>query len=547
MGTGVSFLRIAIVILTFISLFTGLPRTALLPDTAEAAGSIQGALHRDHPYVQAAAEVQKRYTKGLMADRDVVGTAIGADAEGLPVLRVYTKQHGVAGIPDRLDSLPVEVRVTGMIVALEDPTLRYRPAPIGVSTGHYLITAGTIGARVKDASGYVYALSNNHVYANSNNAYFGDPVLQPGPHDDGTDPADRLGTLYAFKPIDFSFAGNNLVDAAIARSTPAELGNATLGDGYGVPGTEIQEAAIGMPVKKYGRTTGLTHGEVAEINVFVEVCYKVFLNVLCIQSAYFYDQLGISPGTFSAGGDSGSLIVTDDSANKPVGLLFAGGTDRTFANRISNVLSAFNVTIDGAASGNIPPTANFTYTTSGLTANFTDTSTDSGGTVVSWNWSFGDATISTVENPSHLYTSAGTYTVTLSVTDNEGATGTTSKQVTVTSSNNAVHIGDLDGTGLKSRPGWKASVNVMVHNQNETPVKGATVNGTWDVGTNGSCVTGKGGTCKITLYQIPSTTQSVTFSVTGVNLSGYTYSPGTNHDVDGGSNGTYITINTPLK
>ena len=63
---------------------------------------------------------------------------------------------------------------------------------------------------------------------------------------------------------------------------------------------------------------------------------------------------------------------------------------------------------------------------------FADASSDSDGTVAGWAWSFGDGGTSTVQNPSHIYASSGTYSVTLTVTDNDGATNSTSQSVTVT-------------------------------------------------------------------------------------------------------------------
>ncbi len=85
---------------------------------------------------------------------------------------------------------------------------------------------------------------------------------------------------------------------------------------------------------------------------------------------------------------------------------------------------------------NQPPTANFTFSCSALTCSFTSTSSDPDGSVASYSWNFGDATTSTAQNPSHTYAAGGSYTVTLQVTDNQGAQSTTtSKTVTVTAPN----------------------------------------------------------------------------------------------------------------
>jgi subtilisin family serine protease len=85
----------------------------------------------------------------------------------------------------------------------------------------------------------------------------------------------------------------------------------------------------------------------------------------------------------------------------------------------------------GGTPGNLPPVAAFTYSCSGLTCQFTDASTDSDGTIASRSWTFGDGGTSTATNPSRTYASSGTYTVTLTVTDDDGATNSASQNVTV--------------------------------------------------------------------------------------------------------------------
>ena len=77
------------------------------------------------------------------------------------------------------------------------------------------------------------------------------------------------------------------------------------------------------------------------------------------------------------------------------------------------------------------PAANFTDTVSGLTVSFVDTSTDTGGTITSRSWNFGDSSTSTAQNPSHTYAAAGTYTVTETVTDSNSQSNSHSASVTV--------------------------------------------------------------------------------------------------------------------
>ena len=94
----------------------------------------------------------------------------------------------------------------------------------------------------------------------------------------------------------------------------------------------------------------------------------------------------------------------------------------------------------GGTPTNNPPVASFSHTCSGLTCNFTDGSTDSDGTIASRSWNFGDGATSTATNLSHTYAAGGTYTVTLTVTDNGGATNGTSKSVTVSAPSGGITL-----------------------------------------------------------------------------------------------------------
>jgi hypothetical protein len=300
-------------------------------------------------------EVQEKHTAKLMAIKGVVGTGIGVDVEDKPDIKVFVEGPGVAGIPKKLDDVSVEVVVTGKLYALKpggkppspsiDPKARFpRPVPIGVSTGNeFQISSGTIGCRVTDGVN-VYALSNNHVYALENNAPIGSRVLQPGRYDTAGyvyHAKNVIGTLNPYPIIEFD-GSDNYIDAAIALSSTANLGNATPSNGYGTPKSTTASASLGMQVQKYGRTTSLTKGTITGINATFDVGYSS-------GTARLVDQILVySTGAFIKAGDSGSLLVTDPGKN-PVGLLFAGDSSGKYAiaNRIDLVLGALHVTIDG--------------------------------------------------------------------------------------------------------------------------------------------------------------------------------------------------------
>ena len=111
-----------------------------------------------------------------------------------------------------------------------------------------------------------------------------------------------------------------------------------------------------------------------------------------------------------------------------------------------------------------------------------------------------------------------------------------------------MHVGDLDAqSNTVNRKNWSATITVRVHDTSENPIAGATVSGTWSGGISGtgSCSTDVNGTCQIASSNINNNISAVTFSATSVVRSPDTYSASANHDPDGDSNGTTLTISRP--
>ncbi len=149
-----------------------------------------------------------------------------------------------------------------------------------------------------------------------------------------------------------------------------------------------------------------------------------------------------------------------------------------------------------------PPTAAFTSVCVDLTCQFTDTSTDSDGQIVAWAWTFDAAGSRTLANPAFRFAAPGTHTVTLTVTDDDGAPDTTSASVTVTA---VLHGGLVAATTKKwtSPSGatnyWSGAVTVAAHGADERPIAGATITAAWTgaVTKTSTCITASNGQCTL--------------------------------------------------
>jgi len=332
-------------------------------------------------------EDRKKYEKELMSKKNVVGVMTarkiknGVVTDEMAITCMVSKKKHFVDlrsedyIPTSVGGSPTDVIEVGEVKALGlveskndvDRKTRIRPVPMGTSGGHEKISAGTNGELLLVEGNTLCIGTNNHVAAMSNDAEIGDKYLQPGPHDGGKVPEDIIGYLFKYEPISFSnipsecpisgaitsvlnflskllgrktrligyYASNkpNLVDAAaVILKNDADALSHILD--IGLPKGKMT-AKMGMVVQKSGRTTEHTqNAEITSIDATINVNYGG------LKVATFENQIIISQPGFSAGGDSGSLIL--DMDNYAVGKLFAGSDQITIANHLDNYLNALN-------------------------------------------------------------------------------------------------------------------------------------------------------------------------------------------------------------
>jgi hypothetical protein len=315
------------------------------------------------------------------AGRNVHAVGIGKKiVEGQPTrqpcVRLYVVQKLAPSLlpplqmlPDKLDGVPTDViesppafalatrrrrAVRARAMAAAAPAActaarkqRQRPVVAGISTAHFEVTAGTLSyfchsTHIGDDPVKVYALSNNHVYANVNQAHPGDPLYQPGPADGGTND-DHFADFHRCVQLTLGGTVANRVDAAIGELLPGIEYQAEVCTIGAITG--VDQATENMPVRKHGRTSGYTEGIVTDVSY--DALVGMDHNDASVV-ALFENQMRIGKTdpypAFGLGGDSGSLIVMQEDA-RAVGLYFAGPDDGSYgvANHIQAVLNELEI------------------------------------------------------------------------------------------------------------------------------------------------------------------------------------------------------------
>ena len=218
------------------------------------------------------------------------------------------------------------------------------------------IGAGTLGCLVKDSTGKLLGLSNNHVSGLCSFAQRGEKILAPGHLDISAGGCNPFTIGYHLQTLEFS-AGvpdnvdvTNNSDAAIFEVADAELVSSMQGNYHDTPGT-VAELSPGQIVTKVGRTTGMTQGVVLGQTVSPD-CVNYHVAPLNGATVVYFPTIfairSLSASTpFSEAGDSGSLITTEINGQRiAVGLIFAGtSSGLSYALSLPPLLTKLGVSI----------------------------------------------------------------------------------------------------------------------------------------------------------------------------------------------------------
>jgi hypothetical protein len=285
-----------------------------------------------------------------LAGAGFVGIAHSEADGGITVFveEEQTKQR----VPRSFNGYAVRTEVTGKIQALstqlteplayEEREEVVRPLVGGISLSAYLpgqYYAGTLGMVTYDDK----ILSNAHVIAiepdTDNFLALGTYIIQPGYGDGGRLNA-KVGELEDYMPIDFDPEAENYADAAIGSIDSGV--DASYGEQFGEGGNYWIEGwtgvSIGDTVRKSGRSTGVTTGEVINTNISIWIEYGD-------QTARFVDQIAVAQDnwSFAGHGDSGSAV---DKDGEFVGLVFAGTENYAYINKAQHIIDGLGIAVE---------------------------------------------------------------------------------------------------------------------------------------------------------------------------------------------------------
>ena len=298
---------------------------------------VKGGVRTDRLAVRVSVQVKRPLT--LVPPEQRIPTELTSEGGALVETDVDEMEMPSAPLPRmlRTDSSAAAQPGAGKL----ELRLYRRPVLGGLSASSIRFSIGTIAIPVCDSSqpGILYLLSNNHVFAFLNAGRVGDAILQPAPEDGGTYPASIIARLTRWIPLQLGIGSTNTVDAALAYVPTGYALPTVTWVGQPTQTRPASDVHVGDLVRKVGRTTGLTSGEIIGIAASVKVNYALagFGN----KQTTLVDQILTSP--MAGYGDSGSLLL--DTSNYAVGMLAAGSRTATVFNYFQNVATALNVTL----------------------------------------------------------------------------------------------------------------------------------------------------------------------------------------------------------
>ena len=349
-----------------------------------------------------------------------------------------------------------------------------------------------------------------------------------------------LGTFALFEGnCDASFTtGAAAIDALRASGVTSFVssGNSSSGTSMGAPACIANSIAVGATDDNDVVTSFTNSNETLDIMAPGQSIVSSGLNN---GTATFSGTSMASP--HAAG--CAALLLQAGEVTTPDGIEARLESSSIMVTDVTNGLSFPRIDCSMDVMANEPPIAVFTPSCDNLSCDFADASTDADGSVVRWDWDFGDGNSSTLQNPSHTYTTGGTFTVILTVTDDDGATGSTSQSVTIDSDVSTMHVENISSaTIVRGAGSGTAEVTVTIHDTDGNPVADATVSGEFsgDVSGTPSGVTDANGEVVLASDSFTARPNNVELCVSGVTNATLTYDPNDNSDpsyaCEGGGN-----------